>query len=57
MTPLEIAQLARLAVSAATSIGLDIAELRERMAANGGTVSDEDLVEILEGSRDAVEQL
>ena len=57
MTPLEIVQLARLAVSAATSIGIDIARVRNMMEANGGELSDDDVNALLAEAQEAIDQL
>ena len=57
MTPVEIISLLRLAVSAATSIGLDIAHVRELMDANGGELTEENVKQLLEASQAAIDKL
>jgi hypothetical protein len=57
MTTIEIIQLIRLGISAATSIGLDIADVKQRMDANGGDLSEADVEELLAESQTAINQL
>lgn len=56
MNTLQIIQLARLAVSAAVSIGLDIERIREMMDEEGN-ISDENLQMLLAEAQAAVDQL
>ena len=57
MTPLEIVQLLRLAMSAATSIGLDIVRIKAMIDENGGELSDADLDTLLAEAQEAIDEM
>tara|TARA_A100001201_G_scaffold143757_1_gene147289 strand:+ start:27113 stop:27304 length:192 start_codon:yes stop_codon:yes gene_type:complete len=57
LTAIQIIDLGRLAITAFANAGLDIAELKQRMEANGGELSQEDTDEYLQRSQEAIDRL